>query len=351
MVAGYSYFLFFFAIFLTLTILLVWPVFPYIVLAVLLTYLLHPLNERLRRTIKSNDLRATLLTLFALVAIALPIVYAAQKVTREIGSAIQLRGGSQKLLENATVWLAKHEAEMVADWILEAIQQARQFVVGSIPSLFGSVLNIVLGIFVCLFVFYYFSREGSMIWEKFLNILPLPAKLKSDVSTEITGILRAIFYGQLLTALVQGSIGGIGLWIFQVPQPFFWTVVMILVAFFPVIGTPFIWGPAVVLKFVSGDPTWQWLGLLIYGGGVVMNIDNFLRPRLIAQHSRIHPVVILIGIIGGTKVFGFVGFLVGPIIFGIFLQLLRFFAEYRQAEAQASAEDRPAEAQPVSPAV
>ncbi len=351
MVAGSSYFLFFLAAFLTLTILLVWPVFPYIVLAVLLAYLLHPLNERLRRTIKSSDLRATLLTLFVLVVIALPIVYAAQKVTREIGSAIQLRGGSQQLLEKAQIWLAEHEAELVANWVQEAVGQAQEFIVSSIPSLFGSVLNIVLGIFVCLFVFYYFSREGSTIWNSFLNIIPLPATLKSDLSREISGILRAIFYGQLLTALVQGSIGGIGLWIFQVPQPFFWTVVMILVAFFPVIGTPFIWGPAVVLKFVSGDPTWQWLGLLIYGGGLVMQIDNFLRPRLIAQHSRIHPVVILIGIIGGTKVFGFVGFLVGPIIFGIFLQLLRFFAAYRQAEAQASAEDRPAETQPVSPAL
>lgn len=350
MVAGYSYFLFFLAVFLTLTILLVWPVFPYIVLAVLLAYLLNPLNERLRRTIRSSDLRATLLTLFALVVVALPLFYAAQKVTREIGSAIQLRGGSQQLLENARAWLADHEAELVADGMLEAVGQAQEFIVSSIPSLFGSVLNIVLGIFVCLFVFYYFSREGSAIWDTFLNILPLPATLKSDLSKEITGILRAIFYGQLLTALVQGSVGGIGLAIFQIPQAFFWTVVMILVAFFPFVGTPLIWGPAAALKILAGDYV-MGVGLAIYGLLLVMNIDNFLRPRLIAKHSQVHPVVILIGIIGGTKVFGFVGFLVGPIIFGIFLQLLQFFAKYRQAEARGSAEDRPAETPPISPAV
>ena len=338
---GYGYLLFFLVVFLTLTVLVVWPVFPYIVLAVLLAYLLHPLNKRLSKTIKSDDVRAALLTLFTLVAIALPIVYAVQKVTREISSAIQLRGGARQLLENARLWLVEHQAEMLANWMREGVEQGQEFLVSSIPTLFGSVFgsvfNIILGIFVCLFVFYYFTKEGAAIWSTFLDILPLPAKLKSEVSREVTGIMRAIFYGQLLTALVQGSVGGIGFAIFQVPQPFFWTVMMILVAFFPFVGSPLIWAPAVVLKFMAGDPTWQWLGLLIYGGGLVMQIDNVLRPRLISRHSRVHPVVILIGIIGGAKVFGFIGFLVGPVIFAIFLQLLRFFAEYRQAEAQATA--------------
>ena len=81
--------------------------------------------------------------------------------------------------------------------------------------------------------------------------------------------------------------------------------------------------------------TWQGMGLAIYGFVVVMNIDNVLRPRLIAFHTQVHPVVILIGIIGGTKVFGFIGFLVGPVIFAIFLQLLRFFVEYQPAEIEA----------------
>jgi predicted PurR-regulated permease PerM len=93
--------------------------------------------------------------------------------------------------------------------------------------------------------------------------------------------------------------------------------------------------PAGVLKLVAGD-TWQGVGVLVFGAVVIMNVDNFLRPRLIAMHSQVHPVVILIGIIGGTKTFGFVGFLVGPVIFAIFLQLLRFFAEYLPAEATAS---------------
>jgi predicted PurR-regulated permease PerM len=239
------------------------------------------------------------------------------------------------LLERARVWLVNRQAELVANWMIETIAQVRDFLVGSIPSLFGSVFNISLGIFVCLFVFYYFTKEGAAIWSGFVSALPLPGKLKSEMSKEVTGIVRAIFYGQLLTALAQGIIGTLVLLVFQVPQAIVLGVLMTVLSFLPFVGTPLVWVPAGVLKLVAGD-TWQGVGVLVFGAVVIMNVDNFLRPRLIAMHSQVHPVVILIGIIGGTKTFGFVGFLVGPVIFAIFLQLLRFFAEYLPAEATAS---------------
>ena len=297
MVGGLGYFLFFLVAFLTLTILVIWPVFPYVVLAILLAYLLHPLNCRLEKSIRSASVRAGLLTLFVLIAVALPLLFAAQKITRELGASLQL-GQAQRLLEKARLWLTGHQAEAVANSLQQTMERGRDFLLGSLPVLFGSVFNIILGIFVCLFVFYYLTKEGESIWRAFLNTLPLPGKLKSEVSREVTGILKAIFFGQLLTAVVQGIVGGIGLAIFQVPQVFLLTAVMILLSFFPFVGTPLV-------------------------------------------HSQVHPVVILIGIIGGSKVFGFVGFLVGPVIFAIFLQLLRFFAEYR-------ANDEPPPASPAN---
>ena len=100
-------------------------------------------------------------------------------------------------------------------------------------------------------------------------------------------------------------------------------------------GPPGGGAPAAILKLMAGQ-TWQGLGLLIYGFVIVMNVDNVVRPRLIANYAQIHPVVILIGIIGGTQVFGFIGILVGPVIFAVFLRLLKFFAELRAAENAAS---------------
>lgn len=333
MLGGIGYFLFFLVAFLTLTILLIWPVFPYVLLALLLAYLLHPVEVRLQRVIPSASLRATLLTLLVTVSVALPLVYLVQTLTRELSSTSYFPRFRQ-LFASARVWLTGHNAEAVANWMSEGLGQAGDFLLASIPNFFGSVFNIALGIFVCLFVFYYFIKEGDSIWKAFLDAVPLPSQLKLELHQEVSGILRAIFFGQLLTALIQGAVAGIGYLVFEVPQPFLLALATALLAFFPVLGTPLIWGPAALLKLMAGQ-TLQGLGLAVYGLTLVMNIDNFLRPRLIAFHTQVHPVVILIGIIGGTKVFGFIGFLVGPVIFGIFLQLLRFFVEHQPAEVTA----------------
>ena len=332
MAVASGYFLFFLVVFLALTILLVWPVFPYVVLGIVLAFLLHPLEKRLQKVIASPAVRASLLTLLATLLILLPLVYAVQRLTRELASAVQL-DRMRQLLENARIWLDSHQAQVVATSMVEAVEQGQNFVLSNLPNLFGSVFHIALGIFVCLFVFYYFTKEGADIWQALVDAIPLHSRLKAEIQVGVAGILRGIFYGQLITALIQGSVGGIGLVIFQVPQPFLLTGLMMVFAFLPVVGATLVWAPAGVLKLMAGQ-TWQGLGMLIYGAVLVMNIDNVVKPRLIAAHSRVHPVVILIGMIGGIEVFGFIGLLVGPVIFGIFLQLLQFFVAYRPAEVE-----------------
>src|ERR1051325_5595509 len=322
---GMGYFLFFLLGFLTLTILLIWPVFPYVVVAILLAYVFHPLNKWLQQFIPSAGARAAILTLVALVTFAIPVIFVIQQIIAEVSLTMRPDRANQ-LLEHARIWLVRHNAGMVATWMLDMTQQGRDYLVNSIPSLFGSVFRVSLGIFVCLFVFYYFTKEGVEIWRAFLGALPLPSELSFEMGRKVADVVRAIFVGQVLTSVAQGILGGIGLVIFQVPQPALLTVLMILLAFFPFVGTPLVWGPAGILKLMAGD-TWQGVGLLIYSALLVTNIDNVIKPRLIAMHSQIHPVVILIGIIGGTEIFGFIGFLVGPVIFAIFLHLLQFFGE------------------------
>ena len=327
-----GYFLFFLVVFLTLTILLVWPVFPYVALGMVLAYLLHPVERRMQRVVYSSGIRAGSLTLLATLVIVMPLVYGVQMVTREIASPTQF-DRMRRLLENARGWLEDHDAQFLARALGEGVEQGQNIILSSIPNLFGSVFQIALGIFVCLFVFYYFTKEGADIWQAFVDAVPLPQRMKAVINEGVTGLLRAIFYGQLITAVVQGLVGGIGLIIFQVPQPFLLTGLMMVFAFLPVVGATLVWLPAGILKLMAGQ-TVQGFGLLIYSAVLVMNIDNVIKPRLIAAHSRVHPLVILIGMIGGIEVFGFIGLLVGPVIFGIFLQLLQFFVAYRPTDVE-----------------
>jgi predicted PurR-regulated permease PerM len=67
--------------------------------------------------------------------------------------------------------------------------------------------------------------------------------------------------------------------------------------------------------------------LLVYGATIVMNIDNFLRPRLVSGRTNVHPVLILIGVLGGLRVFGFIGMLVGPLVLAMFVALIKFYEQ------------------------
>jgi predicted PurR-regulated permease PerM len=67
-----------------------------------------------------------------------------------------------------------------------------------------------------------------------------------------------------------------------------------------------------------------------------MNIDNFLRPRLMAGRTKVHPVLILIGVLGGLRVVGFVGLLVGPLILALLVAFTKFY-EHAYMQPQQSA--------------
>ena len=90
--------------------------------------------------------------------------------------------------------------------------------------------------------------------------------------------------------------------------------------------TPIVWVPAAVGLILDGD-TGRGVGLLIYGSTIVMNIDNILRPKLMSGRSKVHPVLILIGVLGGLRIFGFVGMLVGPLILALLVAFIKFYEQ------------------------
>src|SRR5215469_15422318 len=117
-----------------------------------------------------------------------------------------------------------------------------------------------------------------------------------------------------------------GLLIFNITNWLFWGAIMTIMAFLPVLGTPVIWIPAGVGQILDGN-TGRGIGLLVYSSIVVLNIDNFVRPKLVSSQTKVHPLLILIGVLGGLKIFGFIGMLLGPLILALLVALIRFYEQ------------------------
>jgi predicted PurR-regulated permease PerM len=212
------------------------------------------------------------------------------------------------------------------EMVEQGIDQLRGSILALAPNILGSVGEMLLGLFIMFFVMYYGFCEGEGFLLRIKQLLPLDPVLKESLFFELRTVTQAVLYGQVMTAVVQGALGGVGFLIFGVPNWIFWGAIMMIMAFIPVLGTPIIWVPAAVGLILNGE-TGRGVGLLIFGAALVMNIDNFIRPRLVSGRTKVHPVLILIGVLGGLKIFGFIGMLVGPLVLALLVAFIKFYEQ------------------------
>jgi predicted PurR-regulated permease PerM len=323
-----------FAVVALLGIAIALPFMTYIVLAGILTYTLFPIYHFINQRTRRPGLSAGLCVALALLVMILPTVYLVSELVDQVS------GAYNTLQTDSLSQVGDYLDSQVGDYLnrltnrrvdfqeilSSALDQLRQSIVGLAPNILGSISELLIGLFIMFFVMFYGFREGQGFITYLKALIPLEGGLKDSLFHEMRTITQAVLYGQVLTAVIQGGLGGIGLLIFGVPNALFWGAIMIITAFLPVLGTPMIWVPAAVGLILDGKAT-RGILLLIYGATLVMNIDNFLRPKLVSGRSKVHPVLILIGVLGGLRVFGFIGMLVGPLILAILVALIKFYEQ------------------------
>ena len=302
------------------------PFMPYIVLAGILTYTLFPIYQFLSQRTGKPGISAGLAIILALLVMILPTVYLVSELVDQVsGAYTTLKTDSLKQVGDYFSSLTNGQVDF-QEILDAAIEQVRQSIVGVAPNILGSISELLLGLFIMFFVMFYGFREGQGFITYLKELLPLEAGLKDSLFHQMRTVTQAVLYGQVLTAVIQGALGGLGLLVCGVPNALFWGAIMMITAFLPLLGTPLIWVPAGVGLIMDGSMT-RGILLLIYGATIVMNIDNFLRPRLVSGRSNVHPVLILIGVLGGLRVFGFIGMLVGPLVLAILVALIKFYEQ------------------------
>jgi predicted PurR-regulated permease PerM len=301
------------------------PFLTYIVLAGILTYTLFPVYNFILQKTKRPQLSSGLAIVLALIVMILPTIYLVSELVEQVrGNISSLQAGS---LQQVGAWIERITDGRIVLQVSETVAQIQRSIVGLAPNILGSISEFLLGLFIMFFVMFYGFREGKGFISYLKELLPLDGELKDSLFFELRTVTQAVLYGQVLTAVIQGALGGLGLLVFGVPNWLFWGAIMIITALLPVLGTPMIWVPAAV-GLILNDQVTPGVLLLIYGATIVMNIDNFIRPKLVSGRTKVHPVLILIGVLGGLSVFGFIGMLVGPLILAMMVALIKFYEQH-----------------------
>ena len=200
----------------------------------------------------------------------------------------------------------------------------------------GSIVQTVVFVLTFYFLFY-FLRDRRAAFAAVLDLSPLSEPEMGKITARVADAIHATFYGTLVCAAVQGTLGGLMFWWLGLPAPLLWGVIMGLLAIVPVFGAFVVWIPAAA--FLALDGHWvKALILTVWGSVVIAGIDNVLYPMLVGNRLRLHTVPAFVAVVGGLAVFGASGVILGPLAVTITLTLLEI---WRARASQRSAPLKP----------
>jgi len=312
------------AVLLILSIAFVLPFLEFFLLAVLLAYLFLPIQKLLEKRIRPKVATA-LIVAVASVTVVLPLVFVAERTAADavaiVRSVRDNTGGFGEIEQSIKEFTGR---SVDISGILESVVSGIQ--VDSVLGVFGAVTHILIGIGLTIFLLYYFLKDRSKFIGWLYQTVPLAAGVQERLYEEIDHILKAVLLGHVFVAFVQGFLAGLGLVVTGIPNATFWTIVMVVLSLLPVVGSFLVWGPAVVYLLLNGQ-TGLAVGLFLWGAIVVGVSDDYLRPVVVDRYAQVNPSVIIIGVIGGIYVIGFMGIFFGPVVIGTLRATLDVYSE------------------------
>ena len=343
--------IFFFALFLAILLLAFYiakPFLPALITGALIAYLSYPLYEKTLRYIKYKNLASFIVAVFIVLLFTVPTVIVLGLVSKEAYDTYttlnqhSLGTNFLKIACRDESWLSCKTIKSFVGFLPEkdldyylqvTIEKITSFIINNVSEFLASIPSILLNFFVMIFVVYYLLKDGEVISRRIKNILPLKESHRQHVLDSFHKITYATFYGNIFVAIIQGVLGGIGFLVLGISSPVLWGIVMVLFALMPYFGTAVVWLPAalnlIFIGYLQNDnsATVRGIILIIYGVLVISSIDNFLRPKLIGIKAKVHPVLVLLGVLGGLNLFGFMGLILGPVILALLMTFVDIYEE------------------------
>ena len=235
---------------------------------IILAYIFYPVYSKINKKINRKNLSSLIVSILVILFLTVPFYFVINTVSREAYTIYIVT--RQKVSSGS---LISSECEKEADSIcgivnyIEAkfkdpqlryqfdnsIKNASTYIINSTSNLLLSVPSFLLNFFIIIFVMFFFFRDGHIIIDKIEKLLPLKKAHQDYVFKKLNDAMFAVIYGNIIVAVIQGILGGLGFFIFGVHSPIFWGVVMMFLSLIPFGGTSIVWLPASLFLIFNGD--------------------------------------------------------------------------------------------------
>jgi len=213
-----------------------------------------------------------------------------------------------------------------SDERLDEYRKAVLSTAGPVLSFGGDTIQllfkVLFGVIIMVVALFFLLAEGSRMLDAIVRISPLEEHHVRELVSEFDRACRAIVSATLLSAVAQGLLAGVGFYFAGLQSSVALLMLLTMItALIPFFGAVAVWLPvSLYLYFYQGHAAAA-VGLALYGGIVVSQADNIIKPYVLHGQSNLHPLLALLSVLGGIQALGPIGILVGPMVV-VFLQVL-----------------------------
>jgi predicted PurR-regulated permease PerM len=313
------------------------PFLKPLVWSAVLAIFFYPLYQKLLRKI-SPTWAAVYCTVGVTALLIVPVLLVLLYAARE---AVVASAQVQAAISSGSVGMPTHFLDWIRGRLPEALrgvdfigllqqgaEKVGSYLAASVALLLKNLFSFFLNLFILLFALFFMFRDGEQIVHALRHLIPFDAEIQKDMLEESRDLIFASVAVALLIAAIQGVLGGTAFALTGLGAPVFMGVLIAFFSIVPVVGSALIWVPAALWLGINGH--WgKALLLVAICGGVAGVADNFARPLLMRNRTRLNDLLLFISILGGLEVFGLLGLVAGPTILAAALGVLRVHMAHR----------------------
>ena len=265
---------------------------------------------------------AFLLILFYLVLISIPIYFSIVLISPKIN---QIAAQQDKIIQGIQIVATRiKERTGISLITAENAKEISSKVSVIIPMLLNSTVMLFTNLLMMFFLYYYLLINGKDTEKYIGGIIPLKQENIHLLANETKVMVKANALGIPIICIIQGAFAAFGYWIFGINDWALWGFFTGVFAFFPLVGTMIIWVPLVLYLYAVGI-IWPATWLALYSFFITGNVDYIARLTLMKKMGNVHPIITVLGVIVGLKLFGFMGLIFGPLLVSYFIVLVKIY--------------------------
>lgn len=327
----------FFVIFLLLILsaIVLYPIWTMVFLGAVFAYGIRPIADRLTRYIPYRSISiaiimtVTILPLIGVLAMIINILFHSAPTLLSTAQKINL-GVMDNVLRSYVPSEFLPSVDILLNVLKDLLNNLLNMIMDYFLDLIKSVPMIALQLFILFASAFYFARDGDQAVSYVSSLVPEERRdFIRHLIIETEKVIKSIFYGHFLTAFIIGLMAVVG---FQLLGYAYAIFLGLLAGFFqliPVIGPWPTYTILAIYDFISGNIL-RGVIVLIFGA-FLSSIDVYLRPKLSGKYADIHPLLFIVGFLGGPLIWGLAGFIIGPLILGVAYAALNVYREERTA--------------------